>query len=75
MAPPHKVLSEEEKQNIMKLYNITDELLLPEISRFDPPAIAIGLRPSQVTEILRSSQTSLTTKYYRYCLNESSKTR
>ena len=39
----------------------------PEISRFDPVAIAIGLRPSQVVEIIRSSPTALKTKFYRLC--------
>lgn len=68
LVPPHRVISEEEKQEIMKKYNVTDEKLLPEIGRFDPVAIAIGLRPSQVTEIIRSSQTSLTAKYYRLCI-------
>jgi len=68
LVPPHRVISEEEKQEIMKKYNVTEEKLLPEIGRFDPVAIAIGLRPSQVTEIIRSSQTSLTAKYYRLCI-------
>lgn len=68
LVPPHRVINEEEKQEIMKKYNITEEKLLPEIGRFDPVAIAIGLRPSQVTEIIRSSQTSLTAKYYRLCI-------
>ena len=40
---------------------------IPEITRFDPVAIAIGLRPQQVVEIIRSSPTALTTKYYRIC--------
>lgn len=68
LVPPHRVISEEEKKEIMKKYNVTEEKLLPEIGRFDPVAIAIGLRPSQVTEIIRSSQTSLTAKYYRLCI-------
>ena len=40
----------------------------PEISRFDPVAQAIGLRPKQVCKIIRSSETSITNEYYRICI-------
>ena len=68
LQPKFRVINEEEKKEMMKKYNVVNDELLPEISRFDPVAIAIGLRPSQVTEIIRSSQTALTTKYYRVCI-------
>ena len=67
LVPPHRVLSNEEKEAISKEYNILEDTQYPEISRFDPVAIAIGLRPSEVVEITRSSPTALTTKYYRLC--------
>ena len=41
---------------------------MPEIGRFDPVAQAIGLRPGELCEIIRSSPTAITTKYYRFCL-------
>ena len=68
LQPKFRVINEEEKQEMMKKYNVNSDDLLPEISRFDPVAIALGLRPSQVTEIVRSSETALTTKYYRVCI-------
>lgn len=66
-VPPHRVLTEQEKNEISKKYNITDDSQYPEISRFDPVAMAIGIRPGELCEITRSSPTSLTTKYYRLC--------
>ena len=68
LVPPHRVLSQEEKITIMKKYNIVKENQLPEISRFDPVSIVYCIRPGQVFEIIRSSPTSLLTKYYRLCI-------
>ena len=36
LVPPHRILSETEKTNIEKKYNITNDSQFPEISRFDP---------------------------------------
>ena len=52
----------------MKEYNILEESQFPNISRFDPVAVIVAVRPGQVVEIIRSSPTSLTTKYYRLCV-------
>lgn len=67
LVPPHRIIDDEEKKVIAKYYNIVNDSQWPEISRFDPVATAIGLKPSDVVEIIRSSPTSLTTKYYRFC--------
>lgn len=67
LVPEHRIISETEKIEIEKFYNITKDNHWPEISRFDPVANAIGIRPGQVAEITRSSPTSLTTNYYRLC--------
>lgn len=67
LVPYHRILSDEEKEKTAKKYNIMKDENWPEISRFDPPAIAIGLRPGQVTEITRNSPTALETKYWRLC--------
>ena len=66
-VPDHTVLSEEDKDKIKKKYYITDDKQFPEISRFDPVAQAIGLRPKEVVEIIRPSPTAITAKYYRLC--------
>ena len=67
LVPPHNIIDDDEKKNVAKFYNIVNDSQWPEISRFDPVAQAIGLKPNQVVEITRSSPTSLTTKYYRRC--------
>ena len=67
LVPPHRVLTTGEKKELAKEYNIVIDSQWPEISRFDPVAMAIGLRPGQLTEITRNSPTALETKYYRVC--------
>jgi len=67
LVPPHRVLVDQEVNTIMKRYNIMDKSQMPNISRFDPVARVIGLRPGQVCEIIRPSKTSIMTNYYRVC--------
>ena len=67
-VPPHRILNDMEKAEIYKKYNVTNENeQLPTISRFDPVAVAIGMRPGQLCEIIRPSKTAIQTKYYRFC--------
>ena len=68
LVPPHRILSEEELEEVKIKYNINKLSQLPEISRFDPVAQVIGIRPGQVCEIIRSSKTAVSTKYYRMCI-------
>lgn len=68
LVPKHIVINEDEVRTIMRRYNITDKVQFPDISRFDPVARAIGLRPGQVCHILRPSKTAITTDYYRICV-------
>jgi len=67
MVPPHRVLNDEEKAEIQKKYNITQDSQLPDISRFSTVAQLIGLRPGQYCEIFRSSKTAIRTRFYRIC--------
>ena len=67
-VPNHRIMAEEEKSMIMKKFNINEDREFPEIGRFDPVATAIGVRPGQLCEITRSSETSITSKYYRICI-------
>ena len=69
LVPEHIIISAEAKKELAEEYNIVKESQWPEISRFDPAALAIGLRPGQVTEIIRKSPTALETKYYRLCVS------
>jgi DNA-directed RNA polymerase subunit H (RpoH/RPB5) len=66
-VPPHKVLSETISTEVRKKYNITDDSQIPNISRFDPVAQAIGIRPGQLCHITRPSKTASTADFYRLC--------
>ena len=68
LVPFHEVVGAEESKSILTTFNITDTRQLPEISRYDPVAIAIGLRPGTLCKIIRSSKTSVNATYYRYCV-------
>lgn len=68
LVPPHRVMKEEEVAEVMKRYNITNKSEFPEISRFDPVAQVIGLRPGNVTHIRRPSKTAILSDYYRVCI-------
>lgn len=68
LVPEHKVMSDSDVNDVMIRYNITDKVQFPDISRFDPVARAIGLRPGQVCNIIRPSKTSIKTNYYRICV-------
>jgi DNA-directed RNA polymerase subunit H (RpoH/RPB5) len=68
LVPPHRVISDEERAAIKTKYNITDDVQFPDISRFDPVAQAICLRPGQICEITRPSKTAIQSVYYRLCI-------
>lgn len=66
-VPKHTILTDEEMQQMMTKYNITHPDMLPNISRYDPVAMAMGMRPGQVCRIDRFSKTAVSTPYYRIC--------
>jgi DNA-directed RNA polymerase subunit H (RpoH/RPB5) len=68
LVPPHRILSIPETIQIRTRYNIMNDGQFPDISRFDPVAQAIGIRPGQVCEIIRPSKTAISAPYYRICM-------
>jgi DNA-directed RNA polymerase subunit H (RpoH/RPB5) len=68
LVPPHRIMNSKEVNDTMKRYNIKDINEFPDISRFDPVARVIGLRPGQVCHILRPSKTAIVADYYRVCV-------
>jgi len=68
LVPSHRILTTTETNVIKERYNIMNDSQFPEISRLDPVAQAIGIRPGEVCEIIRPSKTSITSKYYRICI-------
>lgn len=67
LVPPHRVLNEEEASEIKKKYNIVNDSQLPDLSRFSPVSLAIGVRPGQLVEIMRPSKTAISAPFYRIC--------
>jgi DNA-directed RNA polymerase subunit H (RpoH/RPB5) len=68
LVPKSQILNENEVEELKKKYNIKELKQLPEISRFDPQALAILLRPGQVCKFERDSATALKYDYFRVCV-------
>jgi DNA-directed RNA polymerase subunit H (RpoH/RPB5) len=68
LVPTAVILKDAEIEEMKKKYNIKSLQQLPEISRFDPQALAICMRPGQVCMIFRKSATALSYTYYRICV-------
>lgn len=68
LVPEHTIINNTEVEEMMKRYNIINKTDLPDISRFDPVARVIGLRPGNICKIIRPSKTAITTVYYRICI-------
>ena len=66
-VPSHTILSDHEVVEMMKKYNVMEKSQLPDISRYDPVALAIGMRPGEVCSIDRPSKSAISSLYYRVC--------
>lgn len=67
LVPKHIALNKEQDEEFRKRYNVQNDSELPNISRFSPVAMAIGIRPGQVCKILRPSKTAINSDFYRIC--------
>ena len=68
LVPECTILQDKEIDELKKKHNITNPMQLPEISRFDPQALAMCLRPGNICEFKRSSATAMFYNYYRICV-------
>ena len=68
LVTPGRIMTEDEVNSLKTRYSIAKLEQLPEISRFDPQAQALGIRPGQVCEFTRKSSTTGTALYYRVCV-------
>jgi DNA-directed RNA polymerase subunit H (RpoH/RPB5) len=68
LVPKCVVLTDSESNEFKQTYNINSNSQLPEISRFDPQANALCMRPGQIAKFTRKSITALETTYYRICV-------
>jgi DNA-directed RNA polymerase subunit H (RpoH/RPB5) len=68
LVPKMTILNETETKELMIIKNFSDLSQLPEISRYDPQALSMCLRPKQICKFERNSMTALKCIYYRVCL-------
>lgn len=68
LVPHIRILNEGEVEELKKKFNLKNTTQLPEISRFDPQALAVCLRPGQVCGLERKSNTAMLSTYYRLCV-------
>ena len=67
LVPLHVIISDKEKEEIIKKYNI--ELnQLPKILDTDPVCISIGAKPGQILKIIRNSHTAEEAIAYRFVI-------
>ena len=69
LVPNHKIIYDEEIKDMTLKYKLKNVSFLPEISRFDPVALSIGMKPGDICKIIRPSKTSVTSVYFRICVN------
>lgn len=69
LVPKHVKLNESEKVELYQNLNIEEDRQLPEISRFDPVAKTLFLRPGEVCRITRFDKISYTNEFYRVCVS------
>jgi DNA-directed RNA polymerase subunit H len=69
LVPRHRILSAEEKEAVLKKYNIKPSQL-PKMLVSDPVAVAIGAKPGDVIEIIRKSPVAGETLAYRVVVED-----
>jgi DNA-directed RNA polymerase subunit H (RpoH/RPB5) len=67
-VPKCEILGDNQIKELKKKYNIMNSKQLPEISRFDPQALVMCIRPGDICEFKRESSTALDYNYYRVCV-------
>jgi len=70
IIPKHRVLNKKEKEVLLDKFNAKIEDL-PVIKRLDPVAKYYAMRPGDICEILRKTETSGIGYYFRHCVQMS----
>ena len=68
LVPDCYLLDEKEREDLMTKFNIKQPMQLPEISRFDPQALVMCLRPGDICRFIRNSATAMKYDYDRICV-------
>ena len=69
IVPKHRIISEKEKRQVMKRYNMSSVDNFPMILKEDPIAKYHGCRPGDICEITSNSGISGTYIKYRHCIS------
>ena len=69
LVPHHRIISNEEKIEVLKRYNASSTNNFPKILREDPAAKYYGMRPNDVCEIKVDSIISGVYTKYRLCIS------
>lgn len=69
LVPRHRVLLVEEKEALLKKYNVKPSQL-PKILSSDPVVAALGAKPGDVIEVTRKSPVSGATLAYRIVVED-----
>jgi DNA-directed RNA polymerase I, II, and III subunit RPABC1 len=67
-VPRHRIITNDEKNEVLKEFNISDSSYLPKIDSQDPMAKWIGARPSDVIEVVGLCESSGLNRRYRLCV-------
>ena len=70
LVPHHRIISNEEKIEVLKRYNASSTNNFPKILREDPAAKYYGMRPNDVCEIKTDSIISGVYTKYRLCISD-----
>jgi DNA-directed RNA polymerase subunit H len=65
LVPKHILLSQQEKEEVMKNYGIRKISQFPRISKDDPAVKMLEAKPGDLIKIIRKSDTAKESIYYR----------
>lgn len=68
LVPHAEICTTDQVEQLKLKYHVQSEKSFPEISRFDPQALALCVRPGEIIQIQRKSNTAMTYLYYRICV-------
>ncbi len=70
LVPLHVIISEKEREELFKEYNITADQL-PKLLNTDPVAAYIEAKPGQIVKVIRKSHTAKEATAYRLVVESS----
>jgi len=65
LAPKHVVLTNQEKNDVMKMYGIKKLNQFPKILKSDPAVKTLKAKPGDLVKIIRKSHIAKESIYYR----------